>query len=154
PEDDDEDVDMIPLIDVSLVLLIFFMMTTTATLLAAFPVNTPPANFAVLGNTPDLVWIGLDFKRDNGKEDRQHLVFAVGDGNEVEWTSSQEPRWATGVPAADADTQAAIEMVVGRVAAKQRIMEVNIRADLDLPEGYVRDLLKALERRDIRAKVK
>src|SRR4051794_22389013 len=39
PEDEDDDVDMIPLIDVSLVLLIFFIMTTAAATAQAWIVN-------------------------------------------------------------------------------------------------------------------
>src|SRR4051812_41356317 len=42
-EDDDEDVDMIPLIDISLVLLIFFMMTATVSSGFLSTINTPGA---------------------------------------------------------------------------------------------------------------
>src|SRR6185312_11298915 len=41
-DDEDDDVDMIPLIDVSLVLLIFFMMSATAAV-AFGNISTPPA---------------------------------------------------------------------------------------------------------------
>src|SRR5258708_29618663 len=40
PADEDDDVDMIPLIDISLVLLIFFMMTTTVAAISRIAVPT------------------------------------------------------------------------------------------------------------------
>jgi biopolymer transport protein ExbD len=45
---EDEDVDMIPLIDISMVLLVFFMMTAGA-LLTSSRINTPPAEHARKG---------------------------------------------------------------------------------------------------------
>jgi biopolymer transport protein ExbD len=48
--DDDDDPDMIPLIDVSLVLLVFFMMTA-GSLITASPVETPPAENATVRAT-------------------------------------------------------------------------------------------------------
>ncbi|HLN28625.1 MAG TPA: biopolymer transporter ExbD [Gemmataceae bacterium] len=57
--DEDEDVDMIPLIDVSLVLLIFFMMTATVAGAASL-INTPFASHgAQLINDPRSYWIGI-----------------------------------------------------------------------------------------------
>ena len=57
--DEDEDVDMIPLIDVSLVLLIFFMMTTTgaATIMR---VQTPQTENPQVEETGGGVWIGVN----------------------------------------------------------------------------------------------
>jgi biopolymer transport protein ExbD len=60
PGEDESDVDMIPLIDISLVLLIFFIMTTTVAV-ATFNADLPAASF-----TGDLaassVWVGLELK--------------------------------------------------------------------------------------------
>lgn len=53
----DDDVDMIPLIDVSLVLLIFFMMT--ATVAAIGDINTPEAEHLLLSINPEMYWIGV-----------------------------------------------------------------------------------------------
>src|SRR5205823_6635879 len=57
--DDDEDVDMVPLIDISLVLLIFFMMTTTVAI-AGSNINVPETQFATLSSERGTPWIGLD----------------------------------------------------------------------------------------------
>src|SRR4029079_15970116 len=61
--DDDDDVDMIPLIDISLVLLIFFMMTTAV---AAFsPVMVPDLQWAgELSADPDAISINVDKQGD------------------------------------------------------------------------------------------
>jgi len=64
PHDDDDDVDMIPLIDISLVLLIFFMMTATVSSMS--PVDVPS-----LQNTGKLtggkeVWVVQVDKTPNG----------------------------------------------------------------------------------------
>src|SRR5262245_8916760 len=56
--DDDDDVDMIPLIDVSLVLLIFFMMTAGAAV-ATSGIDTPPAESGYVTSDPGVVWVGL-----------------------------------------------------------------------------------------------
>ena len=65
---------MIPLIDVSLVLLIFFMLTTNETSAAAG--RTIPTPFAVYGavvKPPDAVWVGIDLKGED--DDRTPSLF-------------------------------------------------------------------------------
>jgi biopolymer transport protein ExbD len=57
--DEDDDVDMIPLIDVSLVLLIFFMMTTTGAA-AAMHIQTPTTNNAEVSEGSNSLWIGIN----------------------------------------------------------------------------------------------
>jgi biopolymer transport protein ExbD len=61
----DEDVDMIPLIDVSLVLLIFFMLSAAGVGAAAF-VPTPATEYAQTANNPNVLRIdvGLDRRGD------------------------------------------------------------------------------------------
>lgn len=57
-EDVDDEVDMIPLIDISLVLLIFFLMTTTVA--AVSHVLVPEAKHSPeMVNNPEAVWIGI-----------------------------------------------------------------------------------------------
>jgi biopolymer transport protein ExbD len=58
-DEDDEDVDMIPLIDVSLVLLIFFMMTATGA--ASMFINTPQTENVDVDQDPGGLWIGINF---------------------------------------------------------------------------------------------
>src|SRR5438445_10074518 len=66
--DEDDDVDMIPLIDISLVLLIFFMMTAAVggagTLIA-----TPKAQHFNVTANPEVVWIGIRPGKD--KDERE-----------------------------------------------------------------------------------
>ena len=74
-ETEEEDVDMIPLIDVSLVLLIFFMMTATA---ATSPllINMPATEHGnTLVNDPGMLWIGID--RVDGQP-----VYSIGKGEQ------------------------------------------------------------------------
>jgi biopolymer transport protein ExbD len=57
-EPDDDDVDMIPLIDVSLVLLVFFMMTAQ-NLMTSSPVKNPEARRAETANPKGVLNIGM-----------------------------------------------------------------------------------------------
>src|SRR6516165_7132485 len=63
--DEDDDVDMIPLIDISLVLLIFFMMTASGVGIAGM-VATPPTEFGQETAVADTVMIGVNL--DNNDE--------------------------------------------------------------------------------------
>jgi biopolymer transport protein ExbD len=57
-DEEDDDVDMIPLIDVSLVLLIFFMMTASGA--ASMFIQTPATQNAELDKSTGGVWIGIN----------------------------------------------------------------------------------------------
>jgi biopolymer transport protein ExbD len=61
--DADEDVDMVPLIDISLVLLIFFMMTTTVAV-GGSRVQVPETKYATLTSGREMLWIGVDLGND------------------------------------------------------------------------------------------
>ncbi len=65
PDEEEEDVDMIPLIDISLVLLIFFMMTALVQPSLFSPIKTPPAEFQVASLGENQYWIGIDNKNAN-----------------------------------------------------------------------------------------
>jgi len=58
-DEEDDDVDMIPLIDVSLVLLIFFMMTA-AVAAASVVIQTPPTENAEIAEGSSAIWIGIN----------------------------------------------------------------------------------------------
>ena len=58
--DEEEDVDMIPLIDISLVLLIFFMMTASAVTTGASSIETPEAQYQGRVVSANMLWIGID----------------------------------------------------------------------------------------------
>jgi len=91
-EGEDDDVDMIPLIDVSLVLLIFFMMTTAIASGVFSAIPTPAAKHQLASLYADDFWIGIDLDKDDkttpwyslGKdsEKKQYLV-EPGGGEDV-----------------------------------------------------------------------
>ncbi len=64
PHDDDDDVDMIPLIDVSLVLLIFFMLTSAVSSMS--PVSVPALKFAGKLTGGKEAWVVQADKTPNG----------------------------------------------------------------------------------------
>ncbi len=59
-EAEDDDVDMIPLIDVSLVLLIFFMMTAAISSGTFSKIDTPEAKHQLASISTDMYWIGIE----------------------------------------------------------------------------------------------
>src|SRR5579875_2634814 len=75
--DEDEDVDMIPLIDVSLVLLIFFMLTASTAGLAAL-VPTPPAEYGMIDPNTEGVQLNIDLQ---GSGEDRRPVFSLSVGN-------------------------------------------------------------------------
>jgi biopolymer transport protein ExbD len=127
-DDEDDDVDMIPLIDISLVLLIFFMMT--ATVAAISHIKVPDAAYANPSTETDLLRIDIDLR--DGKP-----VYSLGIG--------------TTAPAVDDDN------LDGDVALKLRLDEklknlseppkVRIAAHGDIPFEVVEEVLKALDSR-------
>ncbi len=73
-EEEDEDVDMIPLIDISLVLLIFFMMTATVSSGFLSTINTPGAKSQLATPAADSFWIGIDSKRPAARWRRDRMA--------------------------------------------------------------------------------
>jgi len=62
PEEEEADPDMIPLIDVSLVLLIFFMMTSSvAAVISNIAVPAADRNIITLADEPQVLSIGINF---------------------------------------------------------------------------------------------
>src|SRR5947208_16804722 len=67
PLDEDDDVDMIPLIDISLVLLIFFMMTATVAVSGAdIPTPLVYQGVQITQSDSSSFWIGVD-RADGGR---------------------------------------------------------------------------------------
>src|SRR5579862_8774200 len=69
-EEEDEDVDMIPLIDISLVLLIFFMMTATVSSGFLTAINTPGAKNQLATPASNSYWVGIDSKSGGGQVEK------------------------------------------------------------------------------------
>jgi biopolymer transport protein ExbD len=61
-EGEDDDVDMIPLIDVSLVLLIFFMMTAAISSGVFSNIPTPEAKHQLATISTDMYWVGIEIE--------------------------------------------------------------------------------------------
>jgi biopolymer transport protein ExbD len=145
--DDDDDPDMIPLIDISLVLLVFFMMTASV-IVSSNNIDVPSSGNALLAATGGTYWIGIDRTVDDqGNEGPPRYSFGEGER-----------------PPASENTGLSEAEVVNRLAdllkrENQRV-DVRIAADRRLPAETVMNMTAALEQvrkqglvRDIRAEV-
>ena len=130
PDEEEDDVDMIPLIDVSLVLLIFFIMTTTGAAMIS-SIKTPQAMAGIISSSnPTLIWVGIDLDAGGNP------VYSLGEG--------------TNPPERDDEGLITLDQVLKRLdekLAKTERVEVVIRAHERLPSGLVRRLQVELERR-------
>lgn len=126
PSDEDDDVDMIPLIDISLVLLIFFIMTTTVAI-ASSSILVPETEHGSTLAGPGMIWIGID-KVGDGAE------YSIGEGDK---------------PAAEEDAKLsearALEKLDARLKGIEEPVEVRITAHRDLPYETVKKLTVNLE---------
>jgi biopolymer transport protein ExbD len=124
--DDDDDVDMIPLIDVSLVLLIFFMMTATVAGMAS-PILTPKAGYgSELSSDPGMLWIGVELAAD------KEPFYSFGRGNQ---------------PASPEDRQLGLDGVMRKLdeALREGAADVRVRAQEETPLRIINRLRSALE---------
>ena len=130
PEEDlDEDVDMIPLIDISLVLLIFFMMTMTVAAISRIQVPEM-ANATTIETNPGIIRIDIDLR--DGK-----YFYALGLG--------------TAAPAREDDNLTSDVELKARLDERLRVVttppKVRIAAHGDVPYEVVDEVLKALDER-------
>jgi biopolymer transport protein ExbD len=135
PEDDDDEVDMIPLIDVSLVLLIFFILTA-AGITATTAIATPFAKYGDLLGNKDMLWVGID------REDGQP-VYSVGvedDTDKEKIKALEEDKHLKTLPDL-------LQRVDAMLLEAGRPMKVNIKANKDMPTKEVRRVMVELEKR-------
>jgi biopolymer transport protein ExbD len=118
---EDEDVDMIPLIDVSLVLLVFFMMTATVSTAAA-TIAIPEARYMLFGADPEMWWIGIEPGSDGGEP---KYSMAQGDKGKAEAFESRK---------------ALVEHLTAELQKEHGPVDIRIRAHRQLPYKYVRDM--------------
>jgi biopolymer transport protein ExbD len=126
--EEEQDVDMIPLIDVSLVLLIFFMMTASVTT-AASTINTPGASWGTdLTSDARMYWVGIDRGADN------QPVYALGQGD--------------GAPAVDDRglTEVQVLQRLNQKLQEEGARDVRVKADRSLPYSTIKQMTIALER--------
>jgi biopolymer transport protein ExbD len=144
PLDDDDDVDMIPLIDISLVLLIFFMMTATVAVAGA-GIDTP-AVYSGNQVTSDqsMIWVGVD----RGANDAP--VYSIGQGDR---------------PAGPGDDGLSFDQLLGKLDERLKSAgvgrPVRVAGNQRLPFGTMRRLTAELQKRrgptgitEIKAEVK
>ncbi len=134
--DDDDDPDMIPLIDISLVLLVFFMMTTAVAALS--PVEVPDMQHASeLRKDADAFTIHID-KRADGEV---YFALRIGEKNPLpEDNNLRTPE----------DVLRRLDFRLGEV---QRPPEVRIACHKDLQRGWVRDLARELDKRKAKEQI-
>ncbi len=140
PPDEDDDVDMIPLIDVSLVLLIFFMLTASSAGLAAF-VPTPPSTYGTIDPNAEGIQLNINLEGDG---DNRRPVFSISVGGRY---IDQER---------DSNLQKMDEMLDRlQEYLKERSdkVEVSINAHPDVKSGLTRDLIARLESQPFRGKI-
>ncbi len=127
PEDDDE-VDMIPLIDISMVLLVFFIMIQAAGALA--PVDVPEMKYGgQLSNDPSAITITIE------KLNAEEVYYSVRVGNLAPKAIHDK------LPTPEAAIKALKELLSGAT----RPPEVRIACRKDLPRERVYELRRALE---------
>jgi biopolymer transport protein ExbD len=136
-ETEDEDVDMIPLIDISLVLLIFFMMTATVRSGLFAPIETPQTTFPAEALAREQLWLGIDAKGPGLPDPEHRPWFSLGlDNKELVAPTTKSD-----------DVLAALARQVGDGKGAVKVL---LRADRSLPVDVVtsamRDL-RALETR-------
>jgi biopolymer transport protein ExbD len=141
PDDSDTDVDMIPLIDVSLVLLIYFVMRLSMSPSGGPAPNIPiaPAEYSnVVTTTEKTVWVGIDFDRANPSA----MVYSLGVADK---------------PAAKDDREIhSRPELLARLATQLEKMpeaELTIYAHKDLKFGEVRQLLEDLQQPPYKGKI-
>jgi biopolymer transport protein ExbD len=128
--EEDDDVDMIPLIDISMVLLVFFIMMQSARALA--PVDVPDMVYAgALKNDPNAITIVID------KASETDVVYSVRLGETIEPGDDN-------IRGPDA-RQRVIKSMQALFAKVKPPREVRIACRKDLPSERVFELLEDLK---------
>jgi biopolymer transport protein ExbD len=136
-EEEDEDVDMIPLIDISLVLLIFFMMTATVTSSMLSPIDTPAAKRQLATVSAEQFWIGVDLRDPAGQIEKD------ASGRTVPWYSAGLDRDTFIAPTRDLNEALAGLSKAWKEAEGE--VRVRLRADKTLPIETVRNVQLKLQ---------
>jgi biopolymer transport protein ExbD len=137
-DEEDDDVDMIPLIDVSLVLLIFFMLTATGVAAAAL-IPTPPASNAEVVQNTEGIDIGMNLAGDHDT-----VVYSLSEGKRPPEEGNRA------IKTRDELVQRLDELLAKRTGP----VEVTINAHKDVKSALVRQLTVQLEQPSRRVKIK
>jgi biopolymer transport protein ExbD len=136
-DEEDEDVDMIPLIDVSLVLLIFFMLTATGVGVAAL-IPTPEAESAGVTNNPETIVIGMNL---TGEGDT--VVYSLSEGTRPPEEGNRDLK----------TREELLQRLDDLLAKRSGHTEVTINAHKAVKSGLIRQLTVELEQPARRAKI-
>jgi biopolymer transport protein ExbD len=134
--DEDDDVDMIPLIDVSLVLLIFFMLTASTVGSGLF-VDTPPTDYGLVADDADAWRIDID-------KQGEKVSYSLGRGDK---SAEKEDSGLT-------SEQEVLDRLKGRLARETGRQDLVINAHKALAARYARHLLVALREEPFRDKLR
>lgn len=135
-EEEDDDVDMIPLIDVSLVLLVFFMLTASTAAMASF-VNTPETEYGLMSDNPEA--LRIDIARDENGDP----IYSLGVGD----------RPAEADESGMHSDAAVLDRLRARLLKASGPTELVINADKDLKAKVARDLLTKLRVEPFRSRI-
>jgi biopolymer transport protein ExbD len=135
PDEDDDDCDMIPLIDVSLVLLVFFMLTSTAAVAGAL-ISTPQTENGLVVGKERMYYVNIDLP--DGRGTNPNFSVSIGDTAPLE--ADRNLPTITKV----------VDNLKEKIDADQAgSAEVTIRAHRDVDSGDVRELSVELAKRGI-----
>jgi biopolymer transport protein ExbD len=138
PGEEDDEVDMIPLIDVSMVLLVFFILMRAAGAVA--PVEVPEMKYAgQLSNDPEAITIDIDID----KADDSKVFYAVRKGQ-------AEPSPAHNKLATPEEAIRALDELLN---AAERAPDVRIACRKTLPRERVYEIRRELDGRQKKGKV-
>jgi biopolymer transport protein ExbD len=136
-DEEDEDVDMIPLIDISLVLLIFFMMTASVASGVLSPIRTPPAEHQLAEISKDMVWVGVDSKSIAG------AVEKGPDGTPLPWYSFGDELKTLLPPTTNGEDL--LRAMKSHLDSREGFVKIRIRGDVDLPLEAVQEVKLELQ---------
>jgi len=133
-DEEEEEVDMIPLIDVSLVLLVFFIMTTTGAFLSN--IATPATDYAERTDSSDVVTIGIDWVDENA-------VYSIVVGSTKITPEEDKDLLSQG------QLLKRLDYYLAQLEAEDKLpAEVQIKAHEKLPSGHVMRLRVELGKRE------
>jgi biopolymer transport protein ExbD len=138
--EEDEEVDMIPLIDVSMVLLVFFMITAASGEGVGRLIKTPLADHAPIANTSG-VWVGVDLE---GEGKNRTVYYSLGE----EGKPSPDP--------ADRHLATRAELLTrldALLKTKTAPVDLTINANTDCEDGLILDLTVELSKEPRRKKI-
>jgi biopolymer transport protein ExbD len=136
-EAEDDEVDMIPLIDVSLVLLIFFVMTAAVQTGMISPINTPRVKHIINVADKDTMWVEINVHKDRSG------VVQTKDGHSVPWFALGKEATRYVEPTPDAGKVLAdLRQRVQKLEGEQRVC---LRADRTIAVEEIKGMTRQIQ---------